>query len=62
MKYLVNCGAGLRLPYVLCYERAHGTRGFYWGGRKGLLPQTFKKRVSSHHLFRLIPIPKQIWS
>jgi len=50
MKYLVNCGAGRRLPYVLCYE---GVRyvGIILGRQERLLPEAFKRRASSHHLF-----------
>jgi glycosyltransferase involved in cell wall biosynthesis len=50
MKHLVGCGAGRRLPYVLCYE---GVRyvGIILGRQERLLPEAFKKRASSHHLF-----------
>jgi rhamnosyltransferase len=50
MNYLVGCGAGRRLPYVLCYE---GVRyvGIILGRQERLLPEAFKRRASSHHLF-----------
>jgi rhamnosyltransferase len=49
-KYLLERGAGHRVPYVLCYE---GLRylGIVLGRQERLLPEAFKKRASSHRLF-----------
>jgi glycosyltransferase involved in cell wall biosynthesis len=49
-KYLVERGAGHRLPYVLCYEGARYL-GIVFGRQESLLPDAFKKRASSHRLF-----------
>jgi rhamnosyltransferase len=50
MKYLVERGAGHRLPYVLCYEALRYT-GIILGRQERLLPEALKKRASSHRLF-----------
>jgi rhamnosyltransferase len=50
MMYLVERGAGHRLPYVLCYEAARYA-GIVFGRQEGLLPEAFKKMASSHRLF-----------
>jgi glycosyltransferase involved in cell wall biosynthesis len=50
MKYLLERGAGHRLPYVLCYEAARYV-GIIFGRQEGLLPEAFKKMASSHRLF-----------
>jgi rhamnosyltransferase len=50
MKYLLEHGAGYRLPYVACYEAARYL-GVVFGRQERLLPEAFKKRASSHRLF-----------
>ncbi len=50
MKYLVERGAGHRLPYVLCYESVRYI-GIILGRQERFLPGAFKKRASSHRLF-----------
>jgi rhamnosyltransferase len=50
MKYLVERGAGHRLPYVLCYEAVRYI-GIILGRQERLLPEALKKRASSHRLF-----------
>jgi rhamnosyltransferase len=50
MKYLLEHGAGHRLPYVACYEAARYL-GVVFGRQERLLPEAFKKRASSHRLF-----------
>jgi len=50
MIYLVERGAGHRLPYVLCYEGAR-YMGIVFGRQERLLPVAFKKMASSHRLF-----------
>ncbi len=50
MKYLLQHRAVHRLPYALCYEAARYA-GIFLGRNEQLLPASFKKRASSHHLF-----------
>ena len=50
MKYLIERGHGLRVPYVLCYEAARYV-GIVLGRHERLLPRVFKRRASSHRLF-----------